>query len=77
MEIFELMSVWADTAHFQLPTPGGFWRGHVSGSEKSSDLPLREHRKTLSIGLGAPWLTGTRLWLGGIPPLLAGFQGPD
>ena len=23
LEIFELMSVWAETAHFQLPTPRG------------------------------------------------------
>ena len=31
----------------------------------------------LWVGLGAPWFPGTRLWLGGTPPLLAGFQGPD
>ena len=40
-EIFELMSAWAEKAHFQLPTPGGYWRGHISGSEWSWDLPLR------------------------------------
>ena len=40
-------------------------------------MPLREHRELPSIDLGAPWFPGTRLWLGGTPPLLAGFQGPD
>ena len=54
LEIFELISVWAETAHFQLPTPGGYWRGHISGSERSWDLPLREHRELLLVGLGAP-----------------------
>ena len=38
---------------------------------------LREHGEPLSIGLGVTWFPGTRLWLGGTPPLLAGFQGPD
>ena len=51
--------------------------GHISGSERSLNVPLREHRGPLSVGLGAPWLSGTRVWLGGTPPLLAGFQGPD
>ena len=77
LEIFELMSVWAETAHFQLPTPRGEWRGHISGSERSWDLPFREHKEPLSVGLEADWFAGTRLWLGGTPPLLAGFQGPD
>ena len=69
LEIFELISVWAETAHFQLPTPKGQCRGHVSGLERSWDLPLREHREPLSVGLGAPWFPGTRLWLGATPPL--------
>ena len=77
LEVFELVSVWAETAPFQLPTPRGQWRGHISSSEESWDLPLREHGESLSVGLGAPWFPGTRLWLGGTPPLLAGFQGPD
>ena len=77
MEIFELMSVWAETAHFQLPTPRGGWRGHISGSERSWDLLLREHREQLLIGPQTSWIPGTRLWLGGMPPLSAGFQGPD
>ena len=77
LEIFELISVWAETAHFQLPTPRGKWRGHISDSERSWDLLLREHRVLLSVGLGASWFSGTCLWLGGTPPLLAGFQGPD
>ena len=64
LEFFELISVWAETAHFQLPTPRGYWRGLISGSERSWDLPLREHREPLSVGLGAPWFPGTRLWLG-------------
>ena len=38
---------------------------------------LREHGKPLSFDLGALWFPGTRLWLGGIRPLSAGFQGPD
>ena len=77
LEIFELISVLAETAHFQLPTPKGQWRGHISGSEGSWYLPLREHGQPLSVGLEASWFPGTRLWLGGTPPLLAGFQGPD
>ena len=40
MEIFELISVLAETAHFRLPTPRGQWRGHVPGSEGCWDLPL-------------------------------------
>ena len=77
LEIFELIPVWAETGHFQLPTPRGEWRGHISGTERSWDPPLREHAELLSVGLGVTWFPGTRLWLGGTPPLLAGFQGPD
>ena len=77
LEIFELISVLAETAHFQLPTPRGYWQGHISGSEWSCDLPLREHEEQLSVGLEVTWFARTRLWLGGTPPLLAGFQGPD
>ena len=77
VEIFELISGWAETAHFQLPIPRGYWRGHISRSESNSDLLLREHAGLLSVDLGATWLPGTRPWLGGTPPLLAGFQGPD
>ena len=77
LEIFELISGWAETAHFQLPTPGGYWRGHISGSERSWDLLFREHGKRLFVGLGVPWFPGTRQWLGGTPSPLAGFQGPD
>ena len=51
--ICELISVWAEIAHFQLPTPREYWRGHISGSEGSWDLPLREHREPPSVGLGA------------------------
>ena len=40
-------------------------------------MPLREHRKLPSIGLGVTWFPRTGLWLGVTPPLLAGFQGPD
>ena len=63
--IFELISVWAETAHFQLPTPREYWRGHISGSEASWDLPLREQREPPSVGLGATWFPEARLWLGG------------
>ena len=75
--ISELISVWAETAHFQLPTPKEYWRGHISDAEGSWDLPLRGHRELLLVGLGAPWFRKTRLWLGGTPPPLAGFQGPN
>ena len=51
LEFFELISVWAETAYFQLTTPRGKWRGPISGSEGSSDLPLREHGEPLSVGL--------------------------
>ena len=77
LEFSSPMSVWAETAHFQLPTPGGLWRGLFSSSGRSWDLLLREHWELLFVGLGAPWFQGTRLWLGGTSPLLAGFQGPD
>ena len=73
--IFELISVWAETAHFQLPTPREYWRGHISGSERSWDLPLREQREPLSVGLGATWFPGTRLWLGGTPPPIGRVSG--
>ena len=55
LEIFELISVWAETAHFPLPTPRGYWQGHISRSESSWDLPLRGHWKPLSVGLGPSW----------------------
>ena len=77
LEFLELISVWAETAHFQLPTPREHWRGHISGSEMSWDLLLGEHREPLSVGLGPTWFPGNRLWLGDTHPLLAGFQGPD
>ena len=40
-------------------------------------MPLWNHGEQLSVGLRAAWFGGTRLWLGGTPPLLAVFQGPD
>ena len=52
LEFFELISVWAETAHFQLLTPRGKWRGLISSSEGSWGLPLREHREPLLVGLG-------------------------
>ena len=52
LEFLELISVWAETAHFQLPTPGGKWRGHFSG-------PKRELRPAVEGAWGAvahqPW----------------------
>ena len=36
-----------------------------------------EQRELLSVGLGASWFPGTRLWLGGTNLPLAEFQGPD
>ena len=67
LDLFEPKSGWAETAHFQPPTPRGYWRGHISGSEGSWDEPSEEHREPLSVGLGAHWLPGTRLWLVGTP----------
>ena len=75
LEFFELISVWAETAHFQLPTPRGEWRGLISGSEGSWHLPLREHREPLSVGLGATWCPGTRLWLGKTPSPIGRVSG--
>ena len=74
LENYELISVWAEIAHFQLPTPRGKWRGHISGSGGSWDLPLRKHREVLLVGLGVPWFPGTRLWLGGTTPYRQGFR---
>ena len=34
LELSELISVLAETAHFQLPTPRGEWRGPISGTER-------------------------------------------
>ena len=39
------------------------------------DLPLREHREPLSVGLGAPWFPGTHLWLGGTPSPIGRVSG--
>ena len=74
-EFFELISVWAETAHFQLPTPRGEWRGLISGSKRSWDLPLGEHRQSLSVSPRAAWFTGTRLWLGGTPSPIGRVSG--
>ena len=38
-------------------------------------MPLREHREPSSAGLGAPWLPGTRLWLGGTPSPIGRVSG--
>ena len=54
VESFELISVWAETAHFQLPTPRGQWRGLLSGSKESWDLLLRNHGEPLLVCFGAP-----------------------
>ena len=75
LKIFELISVWAETAHFQLPTPRGYWRGHISRSEGSSYLPWREHGGPPMVGLGTPWFPGTRLWPGGTPPPIGRVSG--
>ena len=39
------------------------------------DPPLREHGEQLLAGLGAPWLLGTRLWLGGTPSPMGRVSG--
>ena len=49
--------------------------GLLSGSEGSWDLPLREHREPLWVGLGDSWFPGTRLWLGGIHPPIGRVSG--
>ena len=35
IEFFELISVLAERAHFELPTPRGEWRGLISRSKES------------------------------------------
>ena len=77
LELFELTSVWAETAHFQLPTPRGYWRGLISSSERSPDLPLRERRDPLWLALECLGLQEHTCGWAKHPPLLAGFQGPD
>ena len=67
LEFFELIAVWAETAHFQLPTPRGYWRGLIPGAKENWDLPLRKHKEPASVDLGATWFPGTRLWLGETP----------
>ena len=67
LEFFELMSVWAETAHSQLPTPRGYWQRLISGPKRTWDPQSREQRELLSICLGASWFPGTSLWLGGTP----------
>ena len=67
LEFSELIPGLAETAHFQLPTPRGYWRGYISGSGGSFDLLLREHREPLLLDLGVIWFRGNRLWLGGGP----------
>ena len=52
LEFFELTSVWAETAHFQLPTPRGKWRVPISDPRGSWDLPLEGHGEPLWVGLG-------------------------
>ena len=39
------------------------------------DLPLKEHRESLSVGLGPFWFAGTRLWLGGTPSPIGRVSG--
>ena len=53
LELSELISVCAETAHFQLPTPREKWRGLISSSERGWDLSLREQEELLLVGLGA------------------------
>ena len=66
-DFFEPKSGWAETAHFRLPTPRGSWRGHISSSEKSWDLPWEEHTESSLVGLGDFCSWNTRLWLGKKP----------
>ena len=40
-EFFELTSIWAETAHFQLPTPRGKWRGLISDSDGELRLAVK------------------------------------
>ena len=75
LEFFELTSVWAETAHFQLPTPRGEERGPISSSERSQNLPLRGHGGPPLVGFGAALFPGTRLWLGGTPSPIGRVSG--
>ena len=75
LEFFEPISVLAETAHFQVRTPEGEWRGLISGSEGCWDLLLGEHSELLSAVLGVSWFPGTRLWLGGTPSPIGKVSG--
>ena len=69
LQLFEPTSGWAEKAYFQLATPRGYWRGHISRSEGSSDKQSEEHKELPSSRLGADWLPGAPLWLvGTLPP---------
>ena len=57
LEIFELISVSAETADFLLPTPRGEWRGHISCPVESWDQMLREHRGLLLVDRSTPLVT--------------------
>ena len=52
LEFFELMSVWAETAHSQLPTPRGFWQGLISGSKGDLEPAIRGASEAT---VGGPW----------------------
>ena len=51
-ESFELTPVWAETAHFQLPTPRGQWRGLFSGSEGNLGPAVNGAR---GVTVSCPW----------------------
>ena len=74
-EFFKLVSVWAETAHSQLPTPRGYWQALIFGSKVSWDLPSKEHEGPLLVGLGVTWIPGTRLSLGGTPSPIGSVSG--
>ena len=77
LEIFELMSVWAEQPIFSYQLLGDNGGAIFPARMGSWDLRLGEHRGFMSASLGVPWFQRTRLWLGETPPPLAGFQGPD
>ena len=77
LEFFELISVWAETAHFQPPTPGekgGAFSLAQRGVATCRSGSIGDHRPLTLVLLGFQELACG--WAGH-PPLLAGFQGPD
>ena len=58
----------AETPHVQPTTPRAYWRGHISGSEISLDMPTEEDGELLVVGTENSWLRGIYPWQLGMSP---------